>query len=391
MFKSFATTLAPYFQRLGIGIASRNTSHAETCLPDNLFEQHIKAMEAFQHGLFLEAGQILEETLAKDPVYVEGPLSCYKSIFKSDGNAKADAYLQLFIDKRNQKTWKDIDTYVDHLRTTRYLECPLAVNIETLALCNAACNFCQYVEIDRIGDRMPDSLVNKIIDELAEIPSDLPFTITLAGVSEPLLDNRIYDHIEKINEKIPHAYVAMNTNGAPLTEKNLDRLCKLKIAWMGISVNDYRKKEYEESMKIPYDRTIAVLNRLQEDRHSGKIPFNVGVTRAGDGSIHDLRFIEWTQKKFPDLSRNFSPQFSWVGDAPTTLAPPIGCTHWFDITVRSTGQVAFCCIDGHIQAPRGDLKHQHILEVYNSPDYRALRTAKKIRSEVDYCKSCTSG
>jgi MoaA/NifB/PqqE/SkfB family radical SAM enzyme len=384
--------LAGTLHRFGFDrLASMFSADSVKKQPDDLFTLHMNAASAFQRNLHEEAGRLMAEALARELVHVEGPLHCYELIIEREGIERAEEYLTLFIAKRSEKIWNDIDTYVDYLRATRYVEYPLAVNIETLALCNAACHFCQYVEIERKGDRMPDDLVVKIINELAEVPSDLPFTITLAGVSEPLLDHRIYDHIALINQKIPHAHVAINTNGAPLTDENIERLTRLNIAWMGVSVNDYRKEEYERSMQIPYDRTIEVLTRLQEKRRTGEISFNVGVTRAGDGSIHDLRFIEWVQQNFPALSRNFSPQFSWVGDAPVIPAPAVGCTHWFDITVRSTGQVAFCCIDGHILHPWGDLRNQHILEVYNSPAYKMLRQSKKTRPQIDYCRNCTSG
>ena len=64
------------------------------------------------------------------------------------------------------------------IRRSPYLDYPQEVHIETLALCNAKCSFCPYPTMDRQGDRMPDELIDKIIDDLKAIPSSLPFNVS---------------------------------------------------------------------------------------------------------------------------------------------------------------------------------------------------------------------
>ncbi len=212
-------------------------------------------------------------------------------------------------------------------------------------------------------------------------------------MSEPFLDKRIYENLERINAELPNAQIQINTNGTPLTEANIDRLAGMKITGLGISVNDYRKDDYKRTMQLPFERTLKVLDMLEKARASGRIPFNVGVTRAGDGSIHDLRFIAWVRKNYPSLSSYYSPQFVWVGEAGgiSSLAKSIGCTHWFELAIRSTGQVSFCCIDGHINHPRGDVKTQSLLEIYNAPEFKDLRVHKRTRADIAQCRTCTSG
>jgi hypothetical protein len=74
-------------------------------------------------------------------------------------DAAAQAYLDTSIAARNVSIFRQIDISVDHLHTTRYFDFPLAVNIETFALCNTACTFFQYPELLRKGDKMADDLV----------------------------------------------------------------------------------------------------------------------------------------------------------------------------------------------------------------------------------------
>jgi hypothetical protein len=361
--------------------------------PDDPAPLHWLAAIAHRLKKFDEAAELLKAALAKDGCHPDAPIAIYEYFTQTGGVGRTAGYLDWYMKRRDASVFAEIDTFVDWLRTSRYVDYPLAIHIETMALCNASCTFCQYPELTRKGDIMPDSLIHKIIDELDAIPKDLPCTITLAGVSEPFLDKRVFDNIELINRKLPHVSIGINTNGAPLTEKNIDRLSKLNISQMSVSVNDYRKEHYEKIMGISYDRTISVLKMLDEKSRNGDIPFKLGATRAGDGTIEDLHFIKWVRENFPSLTNYFTPQFVWVGEEVKSLAPApsVGCTHWFDITVRSTGEVAFCCIDGHIEFPRGNLHRENILDVYNRPDYRALRESKITRPDVEQCRTCTSG
>ncbi|MGH8677869.1 MAG: hypothetical protein ACREUQ_05895, partial [Burkholderiales bacterium] len=73
------------------------------------------------------------------------------------------------------------------MRRAIYLDWPAFVHLETLALCNAACDFCPYPTIARKGERMPDALIEKIINDLADIPREIRFQLAPYKVSEPFL------------------------------------------------------------------------------------------------------------------------------------------------------------------------------------------------------------
>jgi hypothetical protein len=386
-------TVSAAMRSLERGRASRRLQAALREAPDDAIALHELAAADWEQGRTTAARAHLERVFKNDVAHADGPLRVWETRERRDGAAAAEAYLRWFMAERDAYLFRQIETYVEWLRTSRYLDYPLIVQLETLTLCNAACTFCQYPELTRKGDKMPDAMVHKIVDELKAMPADLPFTFTLYGVSEPFLDKRIFEHIALINRELPNAQIGLNTNGAPLTPANLDRLAELRIAWMGVSVNDYRKDEYERTMKIPFDRTLKVLDLLQERRASGRLGFNIGLTRAGDGSIEDLRFIRWARSTYPALTNNFTPQFVWVGHDPLRagLAPAIGCSHWFEVAVRGNGKVSFCCIDGHIDHPRGDLTRENILDLYNAPAFRRLRATKLTRPEVPQCRTCTSG
>src|SRR5688500_7831084 len=52
---------------------------------------------------------------------------------------------------------------------TSYVDYPAVVHLETLAVCNAACEFCPYPRLERQGARMSDALIEKVIDDLSDM------------------------------------------------------------------------------------------------------------------------------------------------------------------------------------------------------------------------------
>jgi sulfatase maturation enzyme AslB (radical SAM superfamily) len=69
----------------------------------------------------------------------------------------------------------------------KYLRYPMLIGLETLARCNAKCHFCPYPGMERKGERMSDELIAKVLNDLTDIPADLPFRINFTRVNEPFL------------------------------------------------------------------------------------------------------------------------------------------------------------------------------------------------------------
>jgi MoaA/NifB/PqqE/SkfB family radical SAM enzyme len=330
--------------------------------------------------------------LALDSVHVDAPIEIYDWLSERRGIAAAQEYLHAFFAAREKFIFDQTATYVDYLRASRYVDYPLDIQVETLAKCNAACTFCQYPDLTRIGDKMSDEVIEKILIELETFPRDLPISLTLYGVNEPFLDRRIWDLMRSITDRLPSAVIALNTNGAPLNERNIDRLAEYRIARMSVSVNEYRKEPYEKLMAISFARTLKVLEILNRKVATGKLTFPVGMTRAGDGTIDDLRFVAWAQHNYPNLSKNYTQQFSWVtaDGAPGLRSAPTGatCTHWFDMTIRADGRVSFCCLDGHIAWPKGNVQTEALMDIYNKPEVKMLRQSGVTRSHFGQCQMC---
>jgi len=263
------------------------------------------------------------------------------------------------------------------MRRSPYLDYPQEVHIETLALCNAACSFCPYPTMDRQGDRMPDALIDKIIDDLKAIPATLPFNIAPFKVNEPLLDKRIFSVCEKISSQLPGAQLRMFSNGSPLTEKMIGRIAEIKkLTNMWISLNEVEPAAYQALMQLPLERTLRNLDVLHDLVAKKKFPHHVVVSRVIDGSERDNAFVTFVQQRYPLFQPFLIGTGNWSGQVAVgkdRRVPSGGCWRWYEISIMASGKVALCCMDGEGKHVIGDVNAQSVLEVYNTPAYRKMR------------------
>ena len=102
------------------------------------------------------------------------------------------------------------------------------------------------------------------------------------------------------------------------------------------------------------------------------------INRVMDGSVTDTRFLEWGQATFPAFQTTLSLRKDWNGqvDEWTTFqtAPKLPCRRWFDLSIMATGSTTMCCMDGKGEWPIGDVNDQHLLDIYNAPEHKAIRS-----------------
>lgn len=296
-----------------------------------------------------------------------------------------------------QDTWKTYykrqeETYVSVVESRNCVDYPSAVSIETYAKCNAACDFCPYPTLDRIGEKMSTELVHKIIDELASVPGRRPKNLMFVRVNEPFLDKRMISFMQYVAEKLPGCPCPQTTNGTPLTDKLVDQLCELpNMPWLKISFNDHDPERYKETMKLNFERTVKPIDRLHDRMKSNEIPFKVHVGRVGNGTAHDDEFLVWCKERWPRFFSRVTRPFDWIGDVGGVNlfeAPTFGCAQWFDLHILADGREAFCCIDAK-GATDYNAKNFNVLEMYNRPSRRALREKIMSRNDVAACKGCT--
>lgn len=292
-------------------------------------------------------------------------------------------------------------SYVAH--QARYSAYPSFVRIETLATCNASCIFCPYPKLERKGTRMSDELLDKILSDLTDIPSEHTFGISFHHISEPLIDKRFQYLVEWAQKHLPNCYVIVNTNGSALNSQNIAFLLDARnIREINVSFNDHRASEYEFSMGLRYDRTLANIDSLHERLTAGGQAKKIIVRRVGDGSTDDSDFVDFCKDRWPrftSVSRTVKDFLGQIKVGPSgkpiqelsySEVPVSGCLQWYQMTITSEGKVAVCCFDGNGEWIIGDVTGRHILDVYNSEGMKEFRERSVTRLDApEPCRSCT--
>jgi hypothetical protein len=281
---------------------------------------------------------------------------------------------------------------LEKLRNSRYMDFPTEVTIETQAVCNAKCNFCPYPTMERQGDKMSDGLIDKIIQDLRQIPSDLPFSISPFKVSDPFLDKRIFSILTKINLLLPQARLRLFTNGSPLTKSIIEQIALVqKVTHLWISLNESEPGEYEKVMGLPFFKTVEKLDLLHKYVGDG-YPHKVTLSRVADSSHRDQAFIDFVSTRYPLFDCFLIGRSDWTGQVSLDLnkkVPQIACGRWYELSIMASGKVALCCMDGQGKYVVGDVNTDSALDIYNSPEYRKMRQYTFTRlAAADPCSTC---
>jgi hypothetical protein len=280
-------------------------------------------------------------------------------------------------------------------RQSRYMDYPKELSFETLTRCNAECWFCPSPTLERTGHKMPDVLIAKILRDLRDgMPADLPFIVSPFKVNEPLLDVRIFDILFEINARLPQATIRLFTNGSPLTLKHVGYLASVKnMEHLWVSLNECDPEKYEQTMKLPLKKTLANLDMLHQACAAGAFTHKVFVSRVCDETEEDQVFERFVRERYPLFGIGVMYRSEWLGEVsglePNRAVPMVGCARWYELSITSTGEVAFCCMDGKPAFPIGNVANENVLDIYNKPDYRKFREQFVTRLEGSPCLNCT--
>jgi hypothetical protein len=275
---------------------------------------------------------------------------------------------------------------------SKYLDWPVEVSIETMAKCNAACVFCPYPTLERQGEKMPNEMLDRIVEELKQHPHR--FIISPFKVNEPFLDKRLLPFCRKVMAELPNAMLRLFSNGSALTERHLREVDQLeRVYHLWVSLNTHEPEEYRRIMSLDFERTAANLDRLHAMMARKEFRHPVVVSKVMEGKKRaekDEAFILYCLDRWPLFNAFTIKRDSWLGnieadDAPVPYAP---CGRWNELSITATGVVALCCMDGKAEHPIGDLRTQSLYEVYNSPAYRERREKNMDRHDVPVCSGC---
>jgi pyruvate-formate lyase-activating enzyme len=295
--------------------------------------------------------------------------------------------------------WQATAAKVDFsLLRQSYMDYPRHVHIETVGMCNARCSFCPNGVMARRGKKMSDALFHQIVSDLRQIPSQIPFDISPFKVNEPLLDAQIFERMRYLTEQLPNAVLTFTSNFSLANEEAIERLSEIpRIDGLWVSLNSLEPEEYQQWMGLPLERTVRNVCHLLEVNRRKPFVSQIALGRVADDSEGDVRFVHAVRREFAEFESGREYQIAflrrgqWMGHAKSSFTSfdALPCQRWFELSITCTGEVAFCCMDGLCRHPLGNVKEQSVLDVYNDPAYKEVRSHCPARCYVDPCVGCS--
>jgi hypothetical protein len=259
-----------------------------------------------------------------------------------------------------------------------YLDQPSEVALETYAKCNAACTFCPYPTLDRIGEKMPMKLIDRLIGEMSDWK--VPFYLSPFKVNEPLLDKRLFDVCKKATDQTL-AVIRIFSNGSTLNLRNIHRLAEIdRMPQLWVSLNEYRPGKYKDLMNLDFEHTAKNLDVL----HESNMPYEVMLSTVG---YPNEDFRRYCFDRWPDFISMAIRDGGWLGytDGKYDI-PDTSCTRWWEMSIMANGIASLCCMDGEGKYGFGDTNTETLLEIYAKT--RQWREGMSRKDAGDPCNRC---
>jgi len=232
------------------------------------------------------------------------------------------------------------------------------VEIETNSNCNRKCRICPRHKHEREPGFMPDDLYSHLLDQLASFG----FRGRLSPVfyNEPMLDDRIFRLMKAARTKLPRSTIVLFTNGSLLTREKIEQLVESGVDTMIVS-------QYEGNLRADAAK-FAEASRDLSQRARKTIRYRT----LGDEHFLSNRRGLGPVKKPVTKSRCMQASLSCVIDF--------------------HGDVVLRCNDYYGNHVFGNVGREHILDIWNKPEFKKLRThLRDGKFELEICKACASG
>lgn len=276
-----------------------------------------------------------------------------------------------------------------------YLDQPLEVAIETLALCNAACSFCPYPQLERKGRRLSEEVLFELIGQMSLW--QVPFVFSPFKVNEPLLDLRLPEICREFLDRCSTGSLRLFTNGSALNHSNMSWIAKLRrLKHLWVSLNSVDEEEHQALMQFKQpmlNRILEKLTDLHERKRLGSFSHEVMLSRVATGTAEDMKFLKTCRNRYPRFNAMLIKRDAWLQDvsAPEIPIPVVPCSRWWELSITAQGDAVLCCM---VSEPKPGLVlgsiHEHtMLELYNLPFWRERREKMLNRHAVPICRQCS--
>jgi radical SAM protein with 4Fe4S-binding SPASM domain len=290
---------------------------------------------------------------------------------------------------------------------------PMAIQLQTINACNAACTMCPYPLYKREfpAGRMAPELFDKVLEEIAERPELDTFIPMLQN--EPFLDKTLFERIAKLKARTQgRVTVELVTNGAFLDAANIERIRESGLDLLDISLDAVSPEIYRKvRVGLDYERVMSGVERVLAAGLTGTEVF-VRLVRLKDNMEEvDAFRKKWARRGVPvfvytannrsgDLEkfdeRHRIPEDSLpLGQRMERWASRTSLGHcpfpFAGAFILHNGDVLACPHDWGRKELVGNVRDQKLAEIWNGQRMRDIRLAISERrySELPACKDCS--
>lgn len=280
------------------------------------------------------------------------------------------------------------------LETVIPLKTPFIINIDPSDICNFQCKFCPTGDRElmrrtpgRNHGLMDFDLYRKIIDDACGF-SDTIKVIRLYKDGEPLLNPRIVDMIRYAKRSGCCDRVDTTTNASLLTHELSDGMIDAGIDRINISIEGVNSQQYRNfsGYTLNFENLVGQIRYFYEHKTNTEMIVKVNGDILTDkqkqdfldvfGDITDGIFIESIMDCWPAFEQTKVAVNEERGIYGGEIREVQVCPYvFYSFAVNSDGTVSPCFLDWHRKLVVGNVKEEHLVELWNGDkmqEYRRL-------------------
>jgi radical SAM protein with 4Fe4S-binding SPASM domain len=274
--------------------------------------------------------------------------------------------MDLSVQKKAQ-TVKDTLTYVNGFPMFSIVE------LNIIAACTRACNFCPISDKDfykknNIQGKLELHVYRKLLNDLKSI--GYHGKIIFSGFSEPLLHKNLEELVQETKAVLPGSVLEIITNGDLLRSSNLERLFKCGLDVICISLYD-GAHQFEHFNMMKAELSLSDSQMLLRRRYYEAGDYGLIISNRG-GLVDSNQYRDQIESKIE------------------TLPLQRVCYYpFYMIKVDLNGDVLICSHDWQKRFVVGNILKESVWELWNSNRLNSLKLSlSSVDRNVVPCNTC---
>jgi len=283
---------------------------------------------------------------------------------------------------------------------------PRGLHVEGTNICNAACAFCAYPQMERKKRTMPMADFERVVGQYLAMGGHHVSLTPIVG--DPFVDKHLFERLELLMALPQVSGISFYTNAILMGPEKSERLLRyadklhVHVSWGGFDAATWNAVMGVEKFEAARDAVLAFLEL--KERTGSRIRFTLALRCPASSCRGELyeRLEEYREQGLVEIA-GMDDYDSWAGRiAPEALAK-VGlvprrmpykrgaCELLFTKpVVLADGRVNACaCRDVEAELIVGDVREKPLGEIWAGPEISELIERHERGDYPDVCRRCT--